>query len=280
MEELVNATEHVKNVVSAIKHMINEVLQKGVDYGSSGGPDRPTLLQPGAQKIAHFFNAVEEYNVQQSVVEEAGRKHFVFVVTCTLKERDLGYRMGEGVGAASTLESKYRYRKTVLKCPNCGANAVVPSKYGGYYCSDRLGGCKSKFSEDTFKNVSPVTETEPGDFINTAIKMACKRAYVAAVLSMACASAVFTQDVGPESPEMPAEEEEHKAETTEESSDLFGEEPKKTGLTPNQVKFFERLLSGNKITDANKWLAENNLPKFEDLTQSDFDKIVKILAKK
>lgn len=39
--------------------------------------------------------------------------------------------------------------KEALTCPLCGEKAIIKSKYSpGFYCFDKLGGCKAKFNQD------------------------------------------------------------------------------------------------------------------------------------
>lgn len=148
----------VRQQVNQIQYLMREVLKPGEHYGTVPGcGKKPTLLQPGAEKISFMFHLVPTYEVRR--YDMAGG-HREYEVKCTLTSRDTGEVMGEGVGACSTMESKYRYRSKWV-------------------------------------NGSKVREENPdiADTWNTVLKIAKKRANVDAVKSTTAASDIFTQDI-------------------------------------------------------------------------------------
>ena len=148
----------VRQQVNQIQYLMKEVLQQGEHYGTVPGcGKKPTLLQPGAEKISFMFHLVPTYEVKR--YDMAGG-HREYEVKCTLTSRDTGEVMGEGVGTCSTMESKYRYRSKWV-------------------------------------NGSKVKEENPdiADTWNTVLKIAKKRAFVDAVKSTTAASDIFTQDI-------------------------------------------------------------------------------------
>lgn len=148
----------VRQQVNQIQYLMKEVLKPGEHYGTVPGCGRkPTLLQPGAEKISFMFHLVPTYEVKR--YDMAGG-HREYEVKCTLTSRDTGEVMGEGVGTCSTMESKYRYRSKWV-------------------------------------NGSKVKEENPdiADTWNTVLKIAKKRANVDAVKSTTAASDIFTQDI-------------------------------------------------------------------------------------
>lgn len=148
----------VREQVNQIQYLMKSVLKDGTHYGTiKGCGDKPTLLQPGAEKIAYMFKLVPTYKVER---EQLGGGHREYTVECTLTSRGTGEVMGFGVGECSTMESKYRYR------------------WDGYG-SDRRR----------------VENPDVADVWNTCLKMAKKRAFVDAVKSTTAASDVFTQDI-------------------------------------------------------------------------------------
>lgn len=155
-----------------MRGFIKQVLEEGRDYGVIPGVDKPSLLQPGAQRINVGFGVIPHYTTIEAqidhdrVVEWSKRKKvfqnrqwtgdwaiesgtsigvYRYVVRCELVHRDTGIVVGESLGACSTLESKYIDR--------------------------------------------------PRDSENTCLKMAQKRAFVGATLSTYGLSDEFTQDV-------------------------------------------------------------------------------------
>lgn len=148
----------VRQQVNQIQYLMKEVLKPGEHYGTVPGcGKKPTLLQPGAEKISFMFHLVPTYEVRR--YDMAGG-HREYEVKCTLTSRDTGEVMGEGVGTCSTMESKYRYR-------------------------------------NKWVNGSKVREENPdiADTWNTVLKIAKKRANVDAVKSTTAASDIFTQDI-------------------------------------------------------------------------------------
>ncbi|NGM17740.1 hypothetical protein GMI70_07010 [Eggerthellaceae bacterium zg-893] len=158
--EMVKAEERgaleVRAQVNQIQHLMKEVLINGEHYGTVPGcGKKPTLLQPGAEKIAYMFHLVPAYDVERM---DLGGGHREYEVTCTLTQRDTGEVVGGGMGTCSTMESKYRYRKD-------------------------------------YRSGQRTENPDIADTWNTVMKMAKKRAFVDAVKSTTAASDIFTQDI-------------------------------------------------------------------------------------
>lgn len=154
-----------------IAETVARILDEGTDYGVIPGTgDRPTLLKPGAERLALAFGTTPRYSVVEREAdhdrlvawtkrrkiwegrdfhwqEETGTSHGVYryVIRCELVRRETGTVLGDGLGVCSTVEAKYIDR--------------------------------------------------PRDSENTVLKMAEKRALVAAVLNAFGLSGRFTQDV-------------------------------------------------------------------------------------
>lgn len=157
--EAIQAVADVREQVNQIQYLMKAVLKEGEHYGKipgTGKNAKPTLLQPGAEKIASMFKLVPSYDIRRT---DFGNGHREIEVTCTLTNVD-GQPVGTGVGTCSTLESKYRYRWT------------------GY-------------GDARHREENP----DIADTWNTVLKMAKKRAFVDAVKSTTAASDIFTQDV-------------------------------------------------------------------------------------
>lgn len=140
--ELLQAQEGTRALVA-------EILQEGRDFGTiPGAGKKRTMFQPGAERCASAFALAAEFHVIESEIDhdrpisfvkrtwkwhpsERGKKVWTetpgqseglyrYVVRCRLVHRQSGVVVGEGVGAASTMESKYIDRprdleNTVLK---------------------------------------------------------------------------------------------------------------------------------------------------------------------
>lgn len=191
--------------VLAQVHRIQEVMKAAMTenehYGSIPGTGgKKTLLQPGAQKLTMTFRLAPEYEIQETNLP-GGHKEYRIV--CTLKSIQTGAFLGQGVGCCSSMESKYRFRQGVRKCPKCGKEAIIKGKAdygGGWLCFGKKGGCGAKWpdgaQEIEGQNVDRVENDNPADTFNTVLKIAKKRAFVDATITATAASDIFTQDIG------------------------------------------------------------------------------------
>ncbi len=139
--------------------LIKEALRPDVDFGAiPGAGPKKVLLKPGAEKIAAAFGVRVDYDV---VVAEVDHDRAVTAETRRGRVQVTGL---------------YRY---IIK-----ASLVRPD---GVVVGTGIGSCSSMESKYV---------TRPRDCENTVLKMASKRALVAAVLGTFGLSEAFTQDVG------------------------------------------------------------------------------------
>lgn len=199
------SADMVRQQVQLIQHIMRDVMILDEHYGIIPGTSRkvdgkevakPTLLKAGAEKLCLAFRLAPKFIIERS---ENG-DHREIIVTCILTHIPSGQVYGEGVGSCSTRESKYAYRKSERTCPICGIAAILKSKEKPeYFCWRKKDGCGA-----TFPLGEPSIEKQPAgrapnpdlaDCWNTVLKMATKRALVAAVLVATAASDIFTQDL-------------------------------------------------------------------------------------
>lgn len=198
VEDLVAQVQKIQQVMAHV--MKEETKDSPGHYGVIPGTGtKPTLLKPGAEKLLLLFRLDPEYES----VEAYDGAHLTVKSKCVLFHIATGDRVGSGEGLCSTRESKYGYRTGKRACPKCGADAIVKRKAdkgGGWICvgNDR-GGCWARFAEDdsaiTDQVVGRVVNPDLPDQWNTVLKMANKRALIAAVLNATAASDIFTQDL-------------------------------------------------------------------------------------
>lgn len=198
----------VKYRLDSIEDLMRSVMKKGPsgDYGAIPGTgDKAVLLKPGAEKLCTLFRLSPTYTIQ---VTPMPKDHREYTITCTLTHITDGKVWGQGMGSATTMESKWRWRKASRKCPHCSADAIIKGKEefgGGWLCYKAKGGCGAKFGDDdraiVGQEVGRVENADIADVYNTCLKIATKRAMVAAVLITTGASALFTQDLDEEAPE-------------------------------------------------------------------------------
>jgi hypothetical protein len=190
----------------AVIKFTRTLMVEGRDYGKVPGTgDKPTLLKPGAEKLASLFGLTPDFDPIETVLDWTGDGHggepFFFIrYRCTLRRGDMA--VGQGVGSCNSWEKKYRYRKGERTCPNCGQPAIIKGKAeygGGWLCFAKKGGCGHKYQDGDqaieSQSAGQVKNPDAADVVNTIDKMAQKRALVAAVLIAVNASEMYTQDV-------------------------------------------------------------------------------------
>jgi hypothetical protein len=198
------SVDEVVAQVEKIHEVTKRAMQEGTHYGTVPGTQKPTLLKAGAEKLCLTFRLDPQY----ASTEERDGRHLTVKSVCTLWHIPTGQRMGSGEGSCSTQESKYAYRQAKRKCPACEAEAIVKSRYPprdrrdevpGWWCAPKGGGCGADFSANDPAIVDQQTgrtdNPDLPDTYNTVLKMANKRALVAAVLNVTAASDIFTQDM-------------------------------------------------------------------------------------
>ena len=203
IQELV---DQVALIQHAMKSVMKEATEKEPDghYGQIPGVKKKVLLKAGAEKLCLLFRLDPQYES----VELWDDRHLTVKSKCTLYHISTQDRLGSGEGSCSTKESKYAYRSGSRVCPNCAAETIFKSKHPprarphdkpGWFCWASKGGCGSEFQHDDPKITDQNTDRKPNpdlpDAYNTVLKMANKRALVAAVLNVTAASDIFTQDV-------------------------------------------------------------------------------------
>ncbi len=195
LDELHDGLEYVKQV------MMRE-MKEGQDYGKIPGcGDKPGLFQPGAQKLLLAFQLTP--HVKKEVLRELphpsifGHREYEFTICVQSKTG----REWDGVGTCSTFESKYRYRKSSRKCPQCGKETILKSKNAGegWFCWRKKGGCGATFALNdatiTGQEEGKSDNENPAEFWNTVRKMAFKRAIVHASINATNTSELWSQDL-------------------------------------------------------------------------------------
>jgi hypothetical protein len=169
--------------VVRFQQIVHSCMVQGHDYGIIPGTQKPTLLKPGAEKIAKLLGLADTYEILDKS-EDWQRPFFRYMVKCRLVNVAHNTVISEGLGECNSLESKYRWRWVF--------GSDVPDEID-----------KSKLRQEqkhSKKNNRDfiMYRLENEDIysqVNTILKMAKKRALVDAALSAGRLSDVFTQDV-------------------------------------------------------------------------------------
>lgn len=197
----------VRRQVNFVQAVMSEVMKDGEHYGIIPGCKKPSLYKAGAEKLSMVFRLEPRYDIS---ITNLPNGHREVTVTCTLYSIGTEVRLGSGVGSASTMEAKYRYRDMQRVCPECGKDTIIKGKKeygGGWLCYKNKGGCGTKFKDDDpaimEQIVGKIEYDNPADFYNTVLKMAKKRAHIDATLTVTGTSDIFAQDIKPEPEDEP-----------------------------------------------------------------------------
>ena len=187
--------EQIKRQADQVMTLMASCMSDGMHYGKIPGcGDKPTLLQPGAQKLTMMFGLADTYEIER---EDLPNGHREYTVKCMLVSKSTGLVQGSGVGLCSTMEKKYRYRTvsdfeiTDQPIPQDARERKQEYRKQGYGMKKVDGQwCWVKYKDATQQENPDIADT-----YNTVLKMACKRALIAAVLNTLAVSDLFTQDI-------------------------------------------------------------------------------------
>ncbi len=180
-DELINAHKEVADLIA-------KGLQQNVDYGVIPGTQKASLLKPGAERLLKAFGCTTKYllvdkNTDHNEVVKWTKEKKIY--------RDGRFSHKEPVNGESHGVYRYVYKAQVVKnlggCPKCGTEQEMLIGESDGSCST----LESKYID------------RPRDSENTVVKMAQKRAMVAAVLNAFGLSDRFTQDVEDLKPDEP-----------------------------------------------------------------------------
>lgn len=218
-----------------VEAMQSTVMEKDKDFGTIPGTDKPTLLKPGAEKLCTIFGLhVETPEITKETEDWTGKDHgepFFYYRVCQRLTRN-GETIAAQMGSCNSWEKKYRYRWVprheipegldLARLKKQGGKiseftfAVDKAETGGKYGKpqqywqafrDAIAAGTARKVKKTTKGdktfdaweidstLYRISNTDVADQVNTVLKMAQKRALVAATLVATNASEFFTQDV-------------------------------------------------------------------------------------
>ena len=168
--------------INRFQQVVRATMVDGQDYGTIPGTKKPTLLKPGAEKIAKLLGLSDQYEIVDRQ-ENWDKGFFRYLIKCKLISINTDVLISEGLGECNSMESKYRWRWLGERDLPAG---VDKSKLVSEERKSKTGGHWTVYR---FENDDIYTQ------VNTLLKMAKKRALVDAALSAGRLSEVFTQDV-------------------------------------------------------------------------------------
>lgn len=98
------SVENSMNKIGQFQSVIQNTLKSGHDFGVIPGTSKPTLLKPGAEKIAMMMGLRTEFEIVDST-RDWNQGFFQYQVRCKLYKEDM--LITEGLGACNTRERKY-----------------------------------------------------------------------------------------------------------------------------------------------------------------------------
>jgi hypothetical protein len=187
--------------LAVVQEAMRLAMKENEHYGKIPGcGDKPALLKSGAEKLAFLFRMAPSFLIDERQLD---RGHREYRVTCTMRQIGSGIVLGEGVGSASTMEGKWRFRTGPQKI----TDRPVPKDYWNIRNENPpaaqalIGkGNAAKKGQDGLWYIAEgggekIEHDNPADYYNTILKMAKKRAQVDATLTCTAASDCFTQDL-------------------------------------------------------------------------------------
>lgn len=199
-EEYAMSCDAVVRQVNIVQDIMRNVMKDGEHYGVIPGTGKPSLYKPGAEKLGFTFRLRPEYEIRETNMMNGHRE---ISVVCTLYHIPTGQSVGQGVGSATTMEGKYRYRGGEKE----GTGQAIPKEYWNLKKIGKTAEAQALiggpgFSAGKINGNWEICSTgekqehdNPADYYNTILKMAKKRAHVDAILTATAASDIFTQDV-------------------------------------------------------------------------------------
>ena len=153
--------ENAKQSLALLQTMVKSSLIEGRDYGSVPGIPGRFLFDPGASQVISAFNC---HPGERKIIHliDSDEKIAVIVEVPIINNRTQ-MQVGSGVGAASTLETKHKYRWV-----------SDPVNWG--YSEETIPTLRKK--QDDNRTMYRINNPEHGELLNTIIKMASKRAEV------------------------------------------------------------------------------------------------------
>lgn len=167
------AAQQVLQHAMVVQEVMAAVMKPEIHFGKIPGTDKPSLFQPGADKLLMAFRIAPEFDIEDLSTADCVR----YRVTCRGVHQVSGVALGSCVGEASSNEEKYKWRRAVND-KEFEATPITHRrvKFGKSYETKQV-------------------RTEPADVANTVLKMAEKRAKIGMVLNVTGASDMFGQDL-------------------------------------------------------------------------------------
>lgn len=155
--------------IALLQTMVKETLVRDIDYGRIPGTLQDSLYDPGASAIVGSFSCY--FGERRIIKLEDSAEKIVVCIEVPIISRTTQQTVGSGIGAASTLETKYKYRWV-----------SNPKEWG--YDEGAIKTFKTKPGKDAASLEYRIPNPEHSELLNTIVKMASKRAEVDAAAGL------------------------------------------------------------------------------------------------
>lgn len=173
--------------------LIQKVLEEGRDYGEVPGTGKPTLLKPGAERLSIAFGAYPSYEIIEKEIDHDRVNTFTgwdSAAKPASKTIELEMKANRR-GRWKKIDGEWSWQEKQDGATSCGMYRYVircrlKIRQSEEVIAEGIGSCSTLESKYIDR---------PRDCENTVLKMAEKRAFVAATLHAFGLSDRFTQDM-------------------------------------------------------------------------------------
>src|SRR5688572_669339 len=168
-----------------IHKILKDVMVEGIHYGVIPGTgEKPTLYQPGAEKICSCFRLAPKARVEDLSDPDDNRYRYrVAISLYTIKD---SLFVGEAVGEASSDEEKYQWEAAVCEEQY---ECLAPDEKRIKWRKDKRTGTVTQIQQ---------VRRNAADLANTVLKMAYKRAFISVTRGATAASDLLQVDLDDE----------------------------------------------------------------------------------
>lgn len=95
--------------IREFQRVVKTTFIEGHDFGTIPGTPKPTLLKPGAEKIAKLLNLQDDYDIIEKIEDWEGG-FFYYLIRCRLTDIASGVLISSGMGSCNSKEGRYAFR--------------------------------------------------------------------------------------------------------------------------------------------------------------------------
>ena len=93
--------------IEAVQQLLLTQLEEGLDYRTEPGNAKPTMLKPGAEKIAKLLGL--SINYEEDLIEHNAHNVFEYEVKCTLRDIRTNTAMWQDIASCNSRERQFHH---------------------------------------------------------------------------------------------------------------------------------------------------------------------------